>query len=99
MIVAYCPDAQAERVVVKYRGYVDLANFTCITTKSSLVNRICYEEKNEYLLVLLDDTYYHYCRVPHRVFEEWGAADSKGRYFVSYIKGRFDCRLGGVPNE
>ncbi len=98
MMVAHCPDVQAERVVVKYRGYVDLADFTCITTTSSFVNRVCYEEKNEYLLVLLDDTYYHYCRVPHRVFEEWRAADSKGRYFASYIKGRFDCRLGGVPN-
>lgn len=44
----------AETVFVKYRGPVDLAPFACETIKtSSLVNRICYDNQNGYLLVSL----------------------------------------------
>jgi hypothetical protein len=53
--------AQAETVDVKYRGPVDLKSFTCTNTVSSFVNRVCYDEDNSYMLILLRGTWYHYC--------------------------------------
>jgi hypothetical protein len=89
--------AHAETVYVKYRGSISLDNFKCKNTISSFVNRICYQKKNDYLIVLLSSTYYHYCKVPNNVFKSWVNSSSKGRFYNSNIKGRFDCRLGGIP--
>lgn len=88
----------AETVMVKYQGPVDLKPFTCTETQSSLVHRICYQPEQSYLVVLLDQTYYHYCRIPSQVVTRWLNADSKGRFYLGNIKGNFDCRLGGIPN-
>lgn len=90
--------ALAETVFVKYQGPVDLEPFTCTATVSSLVHRICYQPERSYLVVLLDQTYYHYCRIPSRVVTQWLNADSKGRFYLGNIKGNFDCRLGGIPS-
>ncbi len=58
-------DAIAETVYVKYRGMVDLKPFECETiTRSSFINRLCYDEKEKYVIVILKSTYYHYCEVP-----------------------------------
>ncbi|RYH52567.1 MAG: KTSC domain-containing protein, partial [Alcaligenaceae bacterium] len=55
----------AEKVMVKYRGQVDLAPFTCEDSpQSSLVKRLCYDAKQQYVLVNLQGTWYHYCEVP-----------------------------------
>ncbi|MGF6395047.1 KTSC domain-containing protein [Pseudomonas plecoglossicida] len=89
----------AETVFVKYQGPVDLKPFTCTATASSLVHRICYQSEQSYLVVLLDQTYYHYCRMPAQVVTQWLNADSKGRFYLGNIKGNFDCRLGGIPNS
>lgn len=85
----------AETVNVKYQGLVDLEPFTCTDTVSSFVHRICYQSEQNYLVVLLDQTYYHYCRIPSQVVSQWLNADSKGRFYNGSIKGNFDCRLGG----
>lgn len=88
---------RAETVYVKYRGPVDLVGFRCAAPVSSLVHRICYRADKQYLVVLLQQTYYHYCRMPPKVVEQWLGAPSKGRYYNASIKGNYDCRLGGVP--
>lgn len=90
--------ALAETVSVKWQGPVALEPFTCSDTESSLVHRICYQPDHSYLVVLLDQTYYHYCRIPSQVVSQWLNADSKGRFYNRSIKGNFDCRLGGVPD-
>jgi len=87
----------AESVYVKYQGAVSLDNFNCTNTVSSFVNRVCYEEQDNYVVVLLGSTYYHYCRVPNNTVDSWLDASSKGRFYHANIKGRFDCRLGGIP--
>ncbi len=89
--------ASAESVFVKYRGVVDLKSFNCTETQSSVVHRICYQEKNQYLIVLLGNVYYHYCRISPLTVREWLDAESKGKFYNAQIKGNFDCRLGGVP--
>lgn len=88
-----------ERVFVKYRGEVDLAPFACESiSRSSLVERLCYDAKEQYVVVKLTGTYYHYCEVSSGVVSAWRSADSMGRYFNSKIKGNFDCRAHRVPS-
>lgn len=88
----------AEVVNVKYRGPVDLASFQCATPSSSLVHRICYQASTSYVVVLLQNTYYHYCLVPESVIRNWLSAPSVGRFFRGSIKGSYDCRAGGIPD-
>jgi hypothetical protein len=90
--------ASTEDVVVKYRGVVNLNGFACRATSSSLVHRICYRADAQYLVVLLESTYYHYCRIPQNVVSSWLGADSLGRFYNANVKGRYDCRDGGVPD-
>jgi len=87
-----------EIVYVKYRGPVNLAPFNCEwVTRSSVVERLCYDPKEQYVIVNLGGTYYHYCEVPSGVVSEWRDADSMGRYYNAQIKGRFDCRVNRMP--
>jgi hypothetical protein len=95
----YSSYAMADTIAVKYKGAVNLKNFDCIGISSSLVHRICYRNKAQYLVVLLNQTYYHYCRIPPPIVEQWLKADSKGKFYLTNIKGNFDCRLGGIPSD
>lgn len=98
-LTLFASTAFADSVFVKYRGVVDLKSFNCTETQSSVVHRICYQEKSQYLIVLLGEVYYHYCRIPAPTVSEWLGAESKGKFYHAHIKGNFDCRLGGVPNQ
>lgn len=87
-----------ETVQVKYRGSVDLTPFKCeAIPQSSLVKRLCYDQKEQYLIVKLKDSYYHYCEVPENVIKVWVGSDSLGKYYNVNVKGRFDCRVLRVP--
>ena len=89
----------AETVYVKYQGPVSLDRFQCTYTSSSFVHRICYRAERRYLVVLLNRTYYHYCMMPKSIVEQWLSVKSKGRFYNAYIKGNYDCRLGGIPTD
>ena len=91
--------ANAETVYVKYRGPVDLSPFGCEwIARSSVVKRLCYDVREKYVIVNLTGTYYHYCQVPTSVVGAWRYADSMGRFYNAYVKGRFDCRVLRVPS-
>ena len=90
--------AQAENVRVKYRGVVDLAPFNCESvSRSSLVQRVCYDRRNSYMIINLSGTYYHYCEIDASVVSALLAATSMGSYYNRNIKGKFDCRTKRVP--
>ncbi len=90
--------ALAETVNVKYRGVVDLAPFQCESvSRSSLVTRVCYDRKEQYMVIGLQGTYYHYCEIDAGTVAALRGAESMGRYFNASIKGRFDCRTNRVP--
>lgn len=98
MCVVVAAVANADVVVVKYRGALDLSNLHCEwVTRSSLVQRLCYDPRQSYVVVNLNGTYYHYCGVPASVVTEWRQAASMGRFYNTSIKGRYDCRVGPVP--
>lgn len=91
--------AISETVQVKYRGPVSLASFQCEwISRSSVVRRLCYDSKEQYVVVNLTGTYYHYCEVPASVVANWRQAESMGRYYNTQVKGRFDCRILRVPS-
>ena len=53
-----------ETVEVKYRGQVELTPFECEdVTRSSFIRRVCYDECNQYMIIRLKRTYYHYCEI------------------------------------
>ena len=91
--------ASAERVYVKARGEVDLAPFKCETiTRSANVKRICYDEREAYVLVSLKGVWYHFCGVPAATVAGWKKATSKGRYYNDTIQGKFDCSIASAPS-
>ena len=90
--------AAAESVYVKYRGPVDLAPFDCHSiSRSSVVQRVCYDSKERYMLISLRGTYYHYCEIEPSVVNGLLNADSMGRYYSETIKGNYDCRVNRMP--
>jgi hypothetical protein len=88
----------AEDVWVKYRGSVNLGPFDCTgVTRSSFIRRVCYDQSNEYMLISLNGTYYHYCEIDAATVSSLLRAESMGRFYNASIKGRFDCRTHRVP--
>jgi hypothetical protein len=92
------PRNESETVIVKYRGPVNLSPFQCEKIRrSSFINEICYDKDNEYMLIQLNDTWYHYCHIDDDTVTKLLSADSMGHYYNASIKRNFDCRVGYVP--
>jgi hypothetical protein len=91
----------AQEINVKYRdttidvgnGYFEKLNLPY----SSFVNAMYYDKENEYLLVRLRSTFYHYCGITFSEVESWIRASSLDGYYDYYIQGNFDCRVNLVP--
>jgi hypothetical protein len=91
--------ASAESVYVKYRGEIDLTPFDCTDiTRSSFIRRVCYDRRNEYMLISLNGTFYHYCEIDADTVAFLLNAPSMGRFYNANIKGNFDCRIHRVPH-
>ena len=57
--------ADEETIDVKYYGKFDLAPFACTeVTRSSIINRACYDKANQFMVVQLRTLYYPYCEMP-----------------------------------
>jgi hypothetical protein len=102
-VMSICADAKADTVYVKYRGLVDLKTFSCAETVSSFVRRVCYDKSNSYMLILLRDTWYHYCEIDEKTVVSLRMAESVGRYYNANIRGTgdngpFDCRTHKLPS-
>lgn len=90
--------SRSEIVIVKFRGAVDVGSFDCeYVSRSSFIQRVCYDQTHAYMIIQLNGTYYHYCGIDRGTVQELKSAPSMGRYFNAMIKGRFDCRLIAPP--
>jgi hypothetical protein len=90
--------ATPETVDVKYRGPVSLTPFKCDTiSRSSFIQRVCYDTKNAYMLINLSGTWYHYCEIDPATVTGLLTAESMGRFYNVSIKGNFDCRTHRFP--
>jgi len=76
---------------------VDLTRFVCHDiTRSSIVNRVCYDAPHQTMIVQLNSVYSRYCDVPEPVRERFLTAPSMGQYYDANIKGsaanaRYEC--------
>jgi hypothetical protein len=90
--------ADAETVNVEHRGAVDLKPFVCQDiTRSSLVNRVCYDAPNQTMIVQVNSVYSQYCDVPETTRDSFLNAPSMGQYYNASIKGSgaqapYQCR-------
>jgi len=82
----------AEEVNVKYFGNVDLEKYSCSYVSSSVVSRICFNEKNQSLILRLKNNYYAYCGVSKEITNQLTMSTSIGRYYNEVIRGHYDCR-------
>lgn len=51
------------------------------SARNGLLNRVCYDASNQYMLIALRSTYYHYCGIDSGTVSELMAASSMGRFF------------------
>ena len=95
--------AHAETIDVKYYGKLDLAPFACTdVSRSSFINRACYDKSEQFMVVQLKSTYYAYCEMSAATFEAFLTAPSMGQYYNANIRGSgsdgpFDCRTHRAP--
>ena len=59
------------------------------TTGSSFINGAWYDEDEEYMVIKLNDTYYHYSGIPESVWKKFKIADSFGVFYNESIKGNY----------
>jgi KTSC domain len=109
MVIAAVPltswPALAECVAIKYRDTpVCLNSFKCTDTpQSSFVREVCFDAAKSYMLIKLNDTWYHYCAVDRASVENLIKAPSVGTYYNQNFRsqgpvhGPFDCQDHPVP--
>jgi hypothetical protein len=87
----------AETINVERRGALDLAPFACQDiTRSSLVNRVCYDAPSRTMIVQVKTAYLQYCGVPEATRDSFLNAPSMGQYYNANIEGSgaapYQCR-------
>jgi hypothetical protein len=93
----------SETVSVVDRGIVDLKPFACTDTpRSSIIQRVCYAETQNYMLINVRGTYHQFCGLPPLTFGAFATAASMGQFYNQKIKGsgsesQFDCRTHHPP--
>jgi hypothetical protein len=94
----------SETVDVRHRGVVDLEPFACTDTpRSSIIQRVCYDKVQSYMLVDVRGAYYDYCELPVAVFDAFITAPSMGQFYNRQIsgggdKGLYDCASHRTPS-
>ena len=97
--------ADAETVDVQYGGAVNLAPFACQDiTRSSIVNRVCYDAASRRMIVQANAAYSQYCGVPNAVRDSFLNAPSMGQYYKANIKGSatagpYECGAQRLPKH
>ena len=75
-----------ETVEVHGRGEIDLAPFACTDTpRSTVVQRVCYDGAQRYLLVSVAGVYSEYCGMPAATFDAFVTAPSMGQFYRQRI--------------
>jgi hypothetical protein len=98
----------SETVGVRDRGAVDLKTFECRDiNRSSLIQRVCYDHAQRYLIVGIRGSYDDYCELPQQTFDGFMTAPSMGQFFKENIENisgsgpddRYDCRTHRSANH
>jgi hypothetical protein len=87
-----------ETVDMRDGGTVDLGTFECRDiNRSTVVQRVCYDQAQRALIVGVRGNYIKYCELPAVTFEAFMTAPSMGQFFARNISesgpdGRFACQ-------
>lgn len=87
-------------VKIKYRDdkvNISASNFDPLDKSDSTVKGAWYDNGNEYMVIKLSGTYYHYCGMPSSTWSGFKSTSSLYEYYQDSIKGNFDCRVNPVP--
>ena len=93
-----------ETIEVRDRGSIDLTPLACRDiNRSSIIQLVCYDSAQRYLIVSVDGVYDQYCDLPASSFDGLMAAPSMGQFFNRNIRrsgpvGRYDCRTHRTPS-
>ena len=88
-----------ETVQVRGRGPIELESYACTDTpRSTIVQRVCYDEARSHLLVSSGGTYSEYCGLSASTFEAFVIASSMGHFFRQRIASvaQFSCNRAGT---
>jgi hypothetical protein len=100
----FVAEVGSETVEVRGRGTVDLKTFECRDiNRSSLIQRVCYDRAQSYLIVGIKNVYDQYCDLPPPTFDSLMGAPSMGQFFNRNIRtaesgGAHDCAMHQGPN-
>lgn len=82
-------------IKVKYKeDSVDLADprFEYLdTTGSEFIFGAWYDDDEQYMIINLNGTYYHYCGMPGSVWDDFRNAETFGGFYNKWIKGNYAC--------
>ena len=99
LIVAifYISNRQKPIFIKDVQGPVSLSGFINLnTSRSSFIKEAWYKSSDQYLILKLNNTYYHYCNLPQNSWSAFENADSLGDFYNTQIKGRFECETNGL---
>lgn len=103
IVLLFTAEVGSETVDVRDRGAVDLRTFECRdTNRSSIIQRVCYDSAQSYMIVAIKGVYDHYCGLSATTFDGLMGAPSMGQFFNRNIRGSgpdspYDCRTHRLP--
>ncbi|MBR1200532.1 KTSC domain-containing protein [Bradyrhizobium sp. AUGA SZCCT0240] len=88
----------SETIDVAGRSSIDLNSFECRDiTRSSIVQRVCYDRARRHLIVAVKGAYDQYCDLPAETYDALLGAPSMGGFFNRHIRPASDARFA-CPN-
>ncbi|MGH6641232.1 MAG: KTSC domain-containing protein [Bradyrhizobium sp.] len=88
----------SETVDAGSRRGIDLNGFECRDiTRSSILQRVCYDRAQRHLIVSVKGAYDRYCDLPAGTFDALMVAPSMGQFFNRNIRGAPGARYA-CPN-
>jgi hypothetical protein len=98
LLILLMGPVHAETVDVRHYGPLDLAHLNCESvSRSSFIERVCYDKKERFLVIKLREIDYPYCGIDQANIDALMSADSMGRFYNASIKGKFDCQVNRAP--
>lgn len=87
LLALLCTSAvTTETINLRGHGEIDLAPFACTDTpRSTVVQRVCYDEARHRLLVNAGGAYSKYCHLPAETYQAFVVAPSMGQFFRQRI--------------
>jgi len=84
----------AREISVKYlNDKVNVINFIEYELKkSSFVKEMFYKPSQKYLIVRLNNTFYHCCEIPQRKVTDWVSSISLGSFYIKHIRNNYSCK-------